>query len=392
MRAAVALAASAYVLEAVHGFLSTAPAPAPRAGPRGGRPCLRPRAGALACRAGAPGAADVADAADAALQAWADRMGIERAAEIARFGAYGRGLVATRDLEPGETAVRVPLELTLSDQQTPLGTHPAVDDLHYTARLAAALSYETSLGSESRLREYIEALPPPPRTLHKWDSAAQRLLGNNTLEAEADGMYFWRYNCWDAVQDALPQLPALEGQPLDYLGYEPFMTALDYVCSRTLRIDLPAPEQEAGAPGSEYPAATEGEGGQGGDGGGQAGGAGAAQGQFRNYQALEKGGPGLGMERVMVPFLDLANHSPRGGRFDVDADGNVWCVLCVCMSVCVCVCARARVRACMRACVCVRAGVRARARARALSLSRWAAVCAHRSSAELGYSRSLAQA
>ena len=204
---------AAVCVSTVDGFLLTSPKTAPSATVhrlRADAPCVRPRRvepGRRSLRTCATG--EVEDA-DAALQAWADRMGIERAVEIARFGAYGRGLVATRDLEPGEAAVRVPLELALSDQRTPLGVHPAVDNLHYTARLAAALSHEMSLGSNSRLREYISALPPPPRTVHKWDAEVQRLLGNNTLEAEADGMYFWRYNCWDAVQDALPQLKVTE--------------------------------------------------------------------------------------------------------------------------------------------------------------------------------------
>ena len=209
---------AAVCVSTVEGFLLTSPKAVPSEAAhrlRADAPCVRREepgwrslrkceAGSVACRK------VVLDEADVALQEWADRMGIERAAEIARFGAYGRGLVSTRDLAPGEAAVRVPLELALSDQRTPLGVHPAVDNLHYSARLAAALSHEMSLGSNSRLREYISALPPPPRTVHKWDAEVQRLLGNNTLEAEADGMYFWRYNCWDAVQDALPQLKVTE--------------------------------------------------------------------------------------------------------------------------------------------------------------------------------------
>ena len=47
-------------------------------------------------------------AADSALEGWADSMGVERAVEIAN-GKFGRGLIATRDLEPGDAAVRVPL-------------------------------------------------------------------------------------------------------------------------------------------------------------------------------------------------------------------------------------------------------------------------------------------
>ena len=81
------------------------------------------------------------------------------------------------------------------------------------------------------------------------------------------------------------------------------MSALDAVCSRSLRIDAPLQGREEGRHekgGGEI------------DGGGGGGAAVAAQ--FKNYQTIETGE----FERVMVPFLDLANHSPRGGRFDVE--------------------------------------------------------------------------
>ena len=135
---------------------------------------------------------------DLALEEWVDRMGVVRSVQIG-YGAFGRGLIATRNIEAGEAAVRVPRTLALSDQKlpqplmTPEGMPPPVCELHYTARLAAALSYEMSLGSNSTFKEYIKALPPSIRTLHKWDASLQRQLRNNTLEAEADGIFFWRY-------------------------------------------------------------------------------------------------------------------------------------------------------------------------------------------------------
>ena len=135
---------------------------------------------------------------DLALEEWVDRMGVVRSVEIG-YGAFGRGLIATRNIEAGEAAVRVPRTLALSDQKlpqplmTPEGMPLPVCELHYTARLAAALSYEMSLGSNSTFKEYIKALPSSIRTLHKWDASLQRQLRNNTLEAEADGIFFWRY-------------------------------------------------------------------------------------------------------------------------------------------------------------------------------------------------------
>ena len=252
---------------------------------------------------------------DAALEAWADRVGIERSVEIGR-GSFGRGLFATQDLAEGDAAVRVPLTLALNDQITPLrgregATMPEpVADLHYTARLAAALAHEMSLGAQSALSHYIAALPEPPRTLHKWDASSLRQLQNNTLEAEADGVYFWRYNNWDAVQDALDAMPGIDRTSIDgWLGYDAFMQALDYVCSRTLRVAETAPSNLLSFP--KLPLRSFSESAEE-----------ASKGQFQKYTALEKGGGGV--MRVMVPFLDLANHAPAptGGFFDLDSEGT----------------------------------------------------------------------
>ena len=50
-------------------------------------------------------------------------------------------------------------KLALRDDKSPLGMLPPAADLHYTARLAAALSYEMALGPQSSLKEYVAALP-----------------------------------------------------------------------------------------------------------------------------------------------------------------------------------------------------------------------------------------
>ena len=264
---------------------------------------------ALTCRAAVKSPTDVA------LEAWADRVGIQRSVEIGR-GSFGRGLFATQDLAAGDAAVRVPLTLALNDQITPLrgregATMPEpVADLHYTARLAAALAHEMSLGAQSALSHYIAALPEPPRTLHKWEASSLRQLQNNTLEAEADGVYFWRYNNWDAVQDALDAIPGIDRASIDgWLGYDAFMQALDYVCSRTLRVAETAPSNLLSFP--KLPLRSFSESAED-----------ASKGQFQKYTALEKGGGGV--MRVMVPFLDLANHAPAptGGYFDLDPEGT----------------------------------------------------------------------
>ena len=103
------------------------------------------------------------------------------------------------------------------------------------------------------------------------------------------------------------------------LSYDGFMAALDFVCSRTLRLQLaPAP--------TELPPSTA----EGGGGGlprnrgeqdrGEAN-TREPQRQFRAYQDIEKGGEGV--VRVLVPVLDLANHAPGGAEFVVDEDGYV---------------------------------------------------------------------
>ena len=116
----------------------------------------------------------------------------------------------------------------------------------------------------------------------------------------------------DDPHAGLPDAPAL-----DWLQYDPFMNALDFVCSRTLRIDVPPSAEDEGM--LRAKASQEGEEDQAWGESGE-----RVPGQFRNYSELERGGGQV--VRVMVPLLDLANHSPRGGKFDTDELGNI-CLL-----------------------------------------------------------------
>ena len=102
-----------------------------------------------------------------ALERWADQSGVERAVDIGR-GEFGRGLFATRDLEAGDAALRVPLSLALSDHKMlpPLNSS-VIPQLDHTTRLALNLCCEARMGLGSSFREYIDALPPAPHTLCK---------------------------------------------------------------------------------------------------------------------------------------------------------------------------------------------------------------------------------
>ena len=102
-----------------------------------------------------------------ALERWADQSGVERAVDIGR-GEFGRGLFATRDLESGDAALRVPLSLALSDHKMlpPLNSS-VIPQLDHTTRLALNLCCEARMGLGSSFREYIDALPPAPHTLCK---------------------------------------------------------------------------------------------------------------------------------------------------------------------------------------------------------------------------------
>ena len=125
-----------------------------------------------------------------------------------------RGLVAVGDAAPGDVLLEVPFSCCVVERDA------AADGSHWASRLASRL---VALGADD---PYAASLPAePPLALHRWDSgAALALLGNATLEAEADGIYFWRDDQWAAHE--------ARGGGGDRGAY---LRLLDLVCSRTLR-------------------------------------------------------------------------------------------------------------------------------------------------------------
>ena len=126
----------------------------------------------------------------------------------------GRGLLATADLAPGEVALEVPLACCIVEREV------SADGSHYSSRLASRLA------ALPASHPHVASLPrDAPRGAATWDAFARAALGNETLEGEADAIYFWRDAQWHAHVDRVAEA----GDRDAYLRF------LDLVCSRTLR-------------------------------------------------------------------------------------------------------------------------------------------------------------
>ena len=185
----------------------------------------------------------------------------------------GRGLVATRDLAPGETAMVIPFENCLVE---PDGS----DDDHWASRLASRLVRGEAAAA------HAAHLPPPPDVLPRWDDDDVEALGDDGLAAEADGLFFWRDEQWAAHC----------ARHADAGSRDAFVDALDVVCSRTVRCGVQPSGKHARCPwlishenGTSIPTPQ----------------------NHRN----------AGTDLILAPLLDMANHDPAGGHYFVRDDG-----------------------------------------------------------------------
>eukprot|EP00960_Hanusia_phi_P060421 764501-Hanusia_phi.AAC.1 len=205
---------------------------------------------------------------------WMDQNGITRCVQVEHIVGCGRGLRAVKDLEPNEVVLRIPPTVVMSDQT--ILRHTVYKDmqesLSWSARLALGLLNEKLIGESSAYCDYLSMLPAPPQVLSRWREEELLELQNKTLEAEADMIYFWRHEKWQETAMAAERVLSLSelARFRERFSQLDFLDAHDVVCSRAIRL-----------------------------------------------------GPPRGEERLLVPVFDLANHSPRGGRYAVDEDGSV---------------------------------------------------------------------
>lgn len=150
---------------------------------------------------------------------WLDAVGVERQVSIqddTNVGG-GRGLVASRRMEPGEVAAFVPASATLRLEG---GYHDEGDN--WAGVLAVNLMHQREIGLGSPLYSYLQfGLPKQaPTTPCRWSSRDRLALQNSTFVEECLRNSVWRR------QQAL-----LHGGS----NCKSFMHMIDLVCSRTLR-------------------------------------------------------------------------------------------------------------------------------------------------------------
>jgi hypothetical protein len=154
------------------------------------------------------------------FERWLGSHGVERSVLIqddSHVGG-GRGLIASRRLEPGEVAALVPSTATL---RLDSGLYDENDD--WAGVMALNLLREQERGPESYRYEYIAlGLPKEaPGTPCRWSSRHRASLQNATFVEECRQNSFWRRNQTSA-HDAASHSKS-------------FMHMIDLVCSRTLR-------------------------------------------------------------------------------------------------------------------------------------------------------------
>lgn len=154
-----------------------------------------------------------------ALQEYLDKVGAIRFCAIGPT-KYGRGLVAGRDMEPGETVLKIPLSETILVEQT-ISEESSISDA-WAGRLAEQL-----VEQQKKSTFYSEAIPPPPPTPARgdWSIEALRTLDNQDMLLDIQDAKDWRSQQWE-----------LFGATWGALGDEQrFLDAIDLVSSRTIR-------------------------------------------------------------------------------------------------------------------------------------------------------------
>mmetsp|Transcript_23106 Transcript_23106/g.25934 ORF Transcript_23106/g.25934 Transcript_23106/m.25934 type:complete len:345 (+) Transcript_23106:53-1087(+) len=153
------------------------------------------------------------------LQTFLDsKDGAARFCEIGQT-KYGRGLVATKKLEPGETAIRVPMASVLVEPDN-LEEESILEDDCWAGRLANRLIRMTKQNSI-----YAQTLPLPPSSPVRTEDWPEWLLDefqNEEFTREISTVQDWRYHQWKAYSGS-------------HEDRQSFLDALDLVCSRTIR-------------------------------------------------------------------------------------------------------------------------------------------------------------
>ena len=111
----------------------------------------------------------------------------EDSAKVAGATPYGLGLLAAREIQPGEVAVSVPASCLLSAER--LDGEPALKDLHdavpsdfWAARLALILLAERAKGDDAPLAEYVRTLPAAFTVPLMWSPDAVGVLQYPTVQ------------------------------------------------------------------------------------------------------------------------------------------------------------------------------------------------------------------
>ena len=285
--------------------------------PRVECPARRSRRGGLAATAPGPDAAADADEAAAALVAWATADGLRLSPKVA-VGAPSpgapRGLVATRDIAPGETVLTLPASCTAfdaaaarADNTLGLGAAIAAYESAPRATRGADVSEETALAlfvalarrhpSRTNFGLYVEALPAAlPDSPLFMDEATFRSAAPAmplSLVEAADDARADLFLAWDVAAAVFDFVP---GEP--ELGLEEFQWAWASVRSRAITFRV-AQREGAGS----------------GDGSGDESGN-AAETWSLERRSLEKDRANeadasrkVASRRCLVPVVDMMNHA-----------------------------------------------------------------------------------
>jgi hypothetical protein len=208
-------------------------APAARCCAPGRRRIPRPPRAAAQAASAAAADADVAALTRqvGALVGWCVQRGAQGdglAVSPGGPGGRGRGVVATRAIEPGETLLTIPLSLGIVDEP---GGHPAACDAAvlartpWVARLACRLLQESAAGAASEWAPYMALLPRAVATPLRDDAALAALAPYAPLAAEAAEVRAHAAAAYAALQEDAPA--ALAGATLPQ-----FLDAVSVVYSR----------------------------------------------------------------------------------------------------------------------------------------------------------------
>jgi hypothetical protein len=144
-------------------------------------------------------------------------------AEFEHGGALVRGGAATEDLDPGQVVVRLPADVSLNPDASPLsaffasggGPQALLDQNEAGApgflRLVASLAVEERLGSSSAWRDYIRHLPSAQdfRAFHPVFASEEltRRFSGLPLTAHIGQLHAWLQEDWNRWQAFLKKAP-----------------------------------------------------------------------------------------------------------------------------------------------------------------------------------------